>query len=284
MNLKEAALTGLIDYAGLYPPAALDMQTAVRNYLEWRKQDRSWFLGRFIVDFERLHELRAAAGGDALPAMQLSVIAPTSLDPALIEQRTGEGFRIECVEMKCDEPLTITRLREGLPSGVECYFEIPIRQAGTCAVDAIAAAGARAKLRMGGVVAEAFPAPGDVVEKLMLLADRRVPFKATAGLHHALRSRHRLTYAPDSPSGTMHGFINLLCAAAVIHFCGSREEAQALLDERDPSAFRATPDCIAAHTRSWNAHQLRQVRQFFTSFGSCSFTEPLHDLEALGWL
>lgn len=283
MNASEAAFTRLIDYAGLYPPAALEMGTAVQNYLRYRRHKCAWVLGRFIVDISRLGEFREAAGSE-LGDMPLSVIAKIDTDPAEITQAVAEGFRIESVEMKCAEPLNVARARERIPESLQCFFEIPLRPGCTGAIDAIAAVGARAKLRMGGVVPEAFPPPQHVVEKLHLLSDRRVSFKATAGLHHPLRSQHKLTDAPGSPFGTMHGFLNLLCAVALIRFEGDTTEGRAVLEEQSSEAFRVTPAAVCARGHEWNVEQIREVRQFFVSFGSCSFTEPIHDLEALGWL
>jgi len=283
MTATEAALSGLIDYAGLYPPAALDIHAAVRNYLGYLEQKHAWVLGRFIVDVGRLDELREAAG-TALSRMRLSVIAPATANASLIARHIEAGIRIESVEIKCDEPLAMARTCDALPPNLECYFEVPLQQVCCGAGDAIAAVGARAKLRMGGVVPEAIPASQQVVEQLQLLAHRSVPFKATAGLHHPVRSRHHLSYEPDSPAGTMHGFINLFCAAAVLCFDGIAEEARDLLGEENPGAFRITAQDIAARGHQWSADQLRRVRQFFISFGSCSFTEPISDLEALGWL
>jgi hypothetical protein len=283
MTAMEAALSGLIDYAGLYPPAGLDMGAAVRNYLAYREQKHAWVLGRFIVDISRLDELRAAAG-DAFSDMPLSVLASVDADLNCIAQYRANGFRIESVEVKCDEPLRIARICEFVPSGLECYFEIPISQGCSSSVDAMAAVGVRAKLRMGGVVPEAFPRAESVVARMQVLADRAVAFKATAGLHHPLRSHHRLTYATDSPTGMMHGFVNVLCAAALVRLGGTAEQVMRLLEEEAAEAFQVGVDSISAQGFRWSAAQMREVRQFFTAFGSCSFTEPIHDLEALGWL
>jgi hypothetical protein len=282
MNAIDAALSELIDYAGLYPPAALEMRAALRNYLSYRKGNHAGMLGRFIVDLARLSELREAAG-EAVADLRLSVIAAPEADFNEIEKQRSAGLRIESVEIKCDAPLKIARICEQLPPGVTCYLEIPIAQACTSTLDAIAAVGHHAKLRMGGVVPEAFPEARQIAERLHLLADRGIAFKATAGLHHPLRSRHRLTYQPDSRSGMMHGFLNLLCAAAAIRSGASTKDAERILGEQDPAAFHATPEAIGIHELRWTAEQLREMRQFFTGFGSCSFTEPIQDLEALGW-
>ena len=66
----ETLLAGLIDYAGLYPPASLDMRAAVENYRQYRGGKHAFALGRFIVDIDRVDELRAAAGEPSRPPAQ----------------------------------------------------------------------------------------------------------------------------------------------------------------------------------------------------------------------
>ena len=64
--------------------------------------------------------------------------------------------------------------------------------------------------------------------------------KATAGLHHALRGDYRLTYEPDSARRTMHGFVNLVLAAALL-LAGKIDEelADACLDDDRPGRVQA---------------------------------------------
>ena len=152
-------------------------------------------------------------------------------------------------------------------------------------LDAIKERGARAKLRMGGVVAEAFPPAKAIAGMLQALAERHLPFKATAGLHHPTRSRHPFTYQADSAAGTMHGFLNLALAATLLHFGGTAGEALHILEEEDPQAWQVSDDAIRCRAFRWEAEQLRVMReQFFISIGSCSFEEPIRDLESMGWL
>jgi hypothetical protein len=258
------------------------MSTAVDNYLDYSAGKHAFALGRFIVDAGRLEEFREAADGSA-SRIRLSVIAATAT-PLEIETILNNRLTIESFEIKCAEPLTLRLISERIPIGMERYFEIPSQGGSADPIDVIASIGGRAKLRMGGIVPEAFPAPGQVVDWLQLAADRRVAFKATAGLHHPIRARHRLTYAPDSPRATMHGFINFFCAAAFIH-SGNREDAIVVLEEESADAFRISRDAIAWRGHQWTTDQVRTIRkEFFTSYGSCSFVEPIQDLEALGWL
>jgi len=121
-----------------------------------------------------------------------------------------------------------------------------------------------------------------VIEFIRLCADRDVAFKATAGLHHPLRSVHRFTYEPESPSGVMHGFINVFLAAAFLRAGMDRKLAVEVLEERSSQAFHFDADGIG-----WRQHRLSRNeiaaarRNFAISFGSCSFTEPIDDLRSL---
>ncbi len=276
-------LAGLIDYAGLYPPAGLDMRRAVQNYLAYRTGKHAYALGRFIVDVNRIDELRAAAGSE-IANLALSVIIPPGGDCARIAAFLDQGIRIESAETRPPDLRSLAQVGKSIPSNVETYIEVPIGSVNDEALVAIGDAGARIKLRMGGVVPEAFPSVEAVTSCLVALERHRLPFKATAGLHHPVRSPHRLTYTPESPTGMMHGFVNLFCAAALIHFGGSAVEAVQLLEEQNPRAWDLSLHSLSWRTRSWTVDQLSETRKTFVSFGSCSFEEPMGDLEAMGWL
>ena len=57
----RAFFSGIIDYAGLFPPAAQDMSAAVREYaMHLDGPDRD-LLGRFVVPVTRLDEFAAAS-------------------------------------------------------------------------------------------------------------------------------------------------------------------------------------------------------------------------------
>ncbi|MFP5234267.1 MAG: hypothetical protein ACLGSD_00070 [Acidobacteriota bacterium] len=283
MTSIESLLTGLIDYAGLYPPAGLDMRTAVRNYLDYRGSAHAQVLGRFIVDVSRFDDLREAAG-EHLAAIPLSVIAPAG-DFSAIERAREDGFNIECIETKSADTLSIARTQSALPPQVDCYCEIPFSPVTSAMLDALKTAGLRAKLRMGGVTPEAFPAAEPVVAILQELIARGIAFKATAGLHHPVRSQHKLTYAPDSACDLMHGFLNLLACVAILNRGGAAEDASRALREQDPQAFRISAEEFGWRDFDWSAGELNSMRrECFVSFGSCSFAEPIADLEAMGWL
>ena len=83
----------------------------------------------------------------------------------------------------------------------------------------------------------------------------------------------------------MHGFMNLSAAAAVAFFGGDAEEVERLLTEEDPAAWKVSADSLQVRNQSWTADQVATLRRdFFIGIGSCSFEEPIHDLESLRWL
>jgi hypothetical protein len=199
----------------------------------------------------------------------------------LASSSSGRRAVIESVEVKVANPEEISRLSGIIPSELVPYFEFPLPGCAEC-IAAVAGCGRRAKIRTGGETADKFPAPENVVEFVRLCAAANVPFKATAGLHHPLRSVHRFTYQADSPSGIMHGFVNVFLAAAFLRAGMETKIAVQLLDEQSADAFHFNAAGVG-----WRRHQLSQReiaaarRGFAVSFGSCSFTEPIDDLKCL---
>lgn len=234
-------LEGLIDYAGLFPPAALSMQDAVRNYARYREGAWSWALGRFVVPLERVPEVPAE--------FPLSILGRD--------------------EVKASSAAEL----EGLPPGT--FVEI----ADLALVGELARRDLRAKIRTGGITPDAFPAIGDVARFIRTCKEHGVAFKATAGLHHPLRCIKPLTYDSDAPVGTMHGFLNVFLAAAL------PAHADAILAEEDPRALSFDDEGVTWRGQRATVRELEEMRRTFAiSFGSCSFEEPVADLQALGWL
>jgi hypothetical protein len=286
MTAMEALLDGLFDFAGLYPPAGIDLETAVHAYLCYSRGAHRSMLGRFVIDADRVCQLRGAAAR-SLDEMPLSVCASPATDWDALIRDLGSDARVDAFEMRNAEPALIPEIvrRISGQGRTIAYFEVPLDAPALTTLDAIRSAGARVKLRMGGLVESAFPSALAIVTILRVLAERHLVFKATAGLHHPLRSRHPFTYSPDSPTGTMHGFVNLFCAAALIYLGGGEEDACAVLNEMEPSAWQISAESMACRSFRVNPQQIREVRrEFFAGIGSCSFEEPIADLEALGWL
>ncbi len=289
-------LANLVDYAGLFPPAGLDMGAATEEYARHRASPEAWMLGRFVVPWTRLDELEGAArrfwrSGGGVP-WRLSVLVPEDLAEArrrvaaFQRDRSAPGHAaIEAVEGKAASPADVAPVLAAF-GGLEVYVEIPRRDDPAPFLAALAEHGGRAKIRSGGVTADAFPSTAEMARFIVSAARAGVPFKATAGLHHPLRGEHRLTYEDSGPQGTMHGFLNVFLAAAWAKTAGmGRADVEALLEERDPAALTFSGDSVR-----WRGHRLDAAAivgarmGFATSYGSCSFAEPVADLEALGLL
>jgi hypothetical protein len=291
----RSLLAGLIDYAGLFPPAGLGMDAAVRNYDSYVTGEHAWMLGRLIVPAARLAEYADAvrnAGIDA-NAWSLSVLATAADAGAIARFNTGADEAgagglgsVDVLEIKAANAREIQVAAQAFAGGYQLYFETPPDKWHPL-LPATAVAKGRAKIRTGGEVASAIPEESRVLEFLRIASERRLAFKATAGLHHPLRGIQRLTYKPDSPTGVMHGFLNVFCAAVLLwHELDRRQEAAWMLGERDADAI------TMEETMTWHnsgvmltAEQIKNARkQFCIAFGSCSFTEPIEDLRKLGWL
>jgi hypothetical protein len=301
MSMEAALRTlmeGLIDYAGLYPPASLGMEETVRNYAAYRAGPHAAWLGRFVLPAARLEEFARARSGAGSAAESAgawplaALLGPDSvaeLDPIIAFNAAAHGTAapaaiIDTLEMKPETPADIRRMEALIPAGVTAYFELPLREPGPF-LAALAEGGGRAKLRTGGVTPDRIPAAADVARFLAACARAKVPFKATAGLHHPLRSLRNLTYAPDSPQAVMHGFLNVFLAAAFAAQGMDVAGLAALLGEESPAAFAFTAREIRWREHRLNADRLREARRGFAiAFGSCSFEEPRQDLAEAGWL
>jgi hypothetical protein len=285
----RALLASLIDYAGLFPPAGLPMADAVAEYARWRRSPEAWMLGRFVVPAARLGELVGALAGipDGDEPWPLSAlvgpdVAGAATRLARFDRESDGRARVDAVELTAATPAEAEAALDALPPGMDAYVELLFGVDPGPLLGVLRARGARAKIRTGGVIPEAVPEPAQVARFIAACADAGVPFKATAGLHHAVRAEHALTYAPDAPRVAMHGFLNVFAAAAVAH-AGVATDLEAVLREEDAAAFQLDGEGLAWRELRVLTADLAECRaSFAASFGSCSFAEPVADLRALG--
>lgn len=273
------------------------MAAAMRNYAEYRAGPHAWMLGRFIVPVARLEEFDAISSellprGDGATPWKLAVLAGDDLKVDMQEAlkfncRHWQGSEmghaiIDTIEVRASPGSDPAETRAAVPDFFTLYVETTAGGDTRSVLDSIHRAGARAKIRMGGVTPDVFPAPDDVVAFMAACAKRRLPFKATAGLHHAVRSEYPLTYDSGSQRATMYGFLNVFLAAAALFAGASEDEAHGILLESDVSAFRFDDAGIAWRDRKLSTDAIAAARAFATSFGSCSFREPVDELLAAG--
>ncbi|MBC7841337.1 MAG: hypothetical protein H7099_03465 [Gemmatimonadaceae bacterium] len=289
----RALVTGLVDYAGLFPPAALDMSTAVANYAHYRASDDAWMLGRFVVPVSRLDEWSAAVG--TLTAAERSAWSGARLSALLSGEFSREaeqisafnaaepfGVRIDVAEGRTATPDAVLATAAAMPDDVLLYCELPHREDPLALLQAVKSAHVRAKIRTGGVTRDAFPTPHEIIRFLRRCVETGVTAKATAGLHHPLRGEYRLTYAPDAVRGTMYGYLNVFLAAAAVRAGASDDEAVVILLATDPASLAFASDGVVVAGISVSASAVAEARRSsVVAFGSCSFLEPVEELGAL---
>jgi hypothetical protein len=199
--------------------------------------------------------------------------------------RPGRGTgraSIDVIETKASTAGEVSAFASKRPPDVALTFEIPTAADPSPLIGEIARAGGRAKIRTGGVVADAIPGVAEVVRFLRACARGAVAFKATAGLHHAVRGEYRLTYAPDSPTAVMHGFLNVFCTAAFVRTGIPATDAVAMMEETAAEAFQFDGAGVTWRNRRITTPAITAARANYSlSFGSCSFNEPVDELRAL---
>lgn len=296
MKTIRFLLENLIDYAGLFPPAELTLAEAVRNYAEYRRGEHSWMLGRFIVPVSRLDEFEQAAAEYRTREnddgyWKLSVLGGANLEADIARINSfsrrftvaeNHSVMIDTIEFKASSVDELEAAMRVMHPTLTCFVEMPINDDPRELIKAVGAEGAFAKVRTGGVTADGFPSSQNLARFIATCAEEDVAFKATAGLHHPLRSVNRLTYKADSPSAMMHGFLNVFLAAGFAQNGMSVESLTGLLDETSPEAFRFEQDSVFWRDEMLVVAHIRNTRNMFAiAFGSCSFTEPIEDLQRL---
>jgi hypothetical protein len=293
----RALLSGLIDYAGLFPPAKLPLDSAIRNYARYRQEADVWMLGRFIIPAARLAELTpfhdeffrseppfvfsALGRGGATEKEFLASLKSDLQDIAAFRARHGDRVRVDVLETRVPADLALPEIAGPVKSaGLLLFCEGAsglMEQLGRMRVigEQIGF-----KLRCGGLEASAFPTSQQIAVALRDSLDAGVPFKATAGLHHPL---------PRFDPGVkvrMHGFVNVFLAGVLAHTRRlTAEQICLILDDDCPEHFhfddeKANWRDVQASTAEIAASR----REAMLSFGSCSFDEPREDLRSLQWL
>ncbi|SCF30873.1 hypothetical protein GA0070216_10996 [Micromonospora matsumotoense] len=281
-------LAGLVDDAAVFPPGSASLPDAVTAHREHRAAWYADLVGPLLVP-------ASAVADDALTDLTegfpVGLIGDTGIArlPAALARLAAAGIVVRQVEAavarRGEDPqpglAELLRLagagadpgreptRPGEPAGY-WYAELPLTFGLTAALDTLAGARAAgvpiaAKFRTGGLAAELFPTPVELAAVICACRDRDLPFKLTAGLHHAVRHL-------DPETGfTHHGFGNVL-AATLAAAAGAEVDAVAVL-LADTDAVRLVEPARAARDTD---------RPLWIGFGSCSVREPLTDLIRLG--
>ena len=284
----RALLNEIVDYAGTFPPAGRTLADALEDYRQVKSGADGWMVGRFILPAANLHDFDALLS--ERDALELSIVLGPKPEARMAEAlafaaRGGARYRVKSIEFPPLAAPDIRMLAGTVPKSLEAFFEVPIDADLERRIGSIEASGARAKVRTGGVSAGIIPNPADLVRFLEACDDAGVAFKATAGLHHSLRGCYPLTYDPGSETDTMHGFLNLSIAAAIVHTFNAPTEAVDALVESSADQFEFHEhDVVWRHRTIPNDKLVATRTRFFRSFGSCSTREPIDELRRLNLL
>lgn len=270
------AWRGLVDDAAIFPPGDAPIHEAASAHQARRHDAYADLVGTFVVRDTDIPILRGTP-------LALSVVVTGGAGQIAGAAGLGRKLHVavEGLEVALRDPadplgaarrvvaaVDAARSEGVLDDHVPVYVEIPSScpaPAWLAAADEVAAAELRLKFRTGGLEAHAFPSAPVVAAWIDAALDRETPFKCTAGLHRAIRH--------TSDEGfEHHGFLNLLVATRLAFDGASDAEVVKLLEERQPAVLVETASEL----------DLAGARRWFTSFGSCSVTEPLEDLLALG--
>ncbi len=273
-------LARLIDDAALFPPGNATVPDAVRLHLEGRSSAHADLVGLFLCPASRLPELitELIKVKPAKP-VELSLVIDTGLGGvpkalSIVESR-AELLALRMVEMPAPtdvDEVWLERVSEFVPEDVIRVIEP--RRGGAGWLDGIQRViehGSWPKLRCGGLSAENFPAVEEVAEFLGVINSGGASFKATAGLHNAVR------HTAEDTGFTHHGFLNLLIATGRLLAGANADDVRAALESTDGKA-------LAEEAQNMTEHEALSVRGVFASYGSCSLTDPVTDLEELGLL
>lgn len=278
-TLVPPLFAGLVDDASVFPPGSASMSEAVAAHARHRESWYASFVGSLLVPASDLTALLSTVGGTATAAPVIGLIADTGIAsvPVVLAKLRASGLTVRQVEAavakRGQDPqpgLAGLRAFAAAEPDLDVYAEIPLTGGLLAGLDTLAearAAGARIapKFRTGGLAAELFPTPVELAAVIAACRDRDLPFKLTAGLHHALRHT-------DPETGFVHhGFLNVLVATA---FAVDGAEVAELADVL--AATHPVPLVEPARTRRDGP------RPLWVGFGSCNVSGPLTDLVRFG--
>lgn len=297
----RALLRGAVDYAGLFPPASLDMHGSVRRYAAYLAGAERWLLGRFVVSASRLDHfeqaIRALADHPSEP-IAVSALIGAELNPEADVTRVvhlnsrwtdggahGRRAVVQALETRAGTTAEIARVLQWVPRGLTLFVEIPVTDDPRPLLEQLAAGGAHAKIRCGGTTPDYIPSTAEVARFIATCIALGLPFKATAGLHHAMRGCYPLTYDVHAARAKMFGFLNVFFAATALHAGAiAPGDLGEVLEESSMESFRFDDDEMSwrGRVRVSTAAIDAARPAALLSIGSCSFTEPVDDLRAIG--
>ncbi|MBX7042895.1 MAG: hypothetical protein K1X85_08330 [Ignavibacteria bacterium] len=309
----------IIDYAGLFPPASLNLRDAFTNFLNYRQGYFSWLLSKFICPAGKVMDLSGLVNADLIEdPVKLSLLAGQSKDPdefikkfsedIAVYRNLPESFqncvRTESIEIRLPDELAVSNdknrisvfldtltdlIKENFAHRVFLFCEVPRLDNFDShlkhTVQGIELhnekhVDAGFKLRTGGTEASDFPEPAIILHAIRQCLNHKVPLKFTAGMHHPFR------HYDSGTAAKMHGFVNVF-GAGVLAFrhAVSDHELKQMISDEDPDNFGFIDGQFRWKDWVCTPEEIHGARNSLViSFGSCSFDEPVEDLIELKYI
>ncbi|MCG8689272.1 MAG: hypothetical protein MI892_30650 [Desulfobacterales bacterium] len=282
----------IIDYAGLFPPARLDLETALSQYQTYQQNSENWILSKFVIPEATLKSISQPG------EMKFSVILSEPDSNQFLSSLRTLAPNIVSFEIRLPEDCSAIEhissflgrtIRKVEAAGIEkTSIFVESARVDLCDADILGINKFKRhtchnigyKLRCGGTVPGMVPDPDQVLIAIRSCISRDLSMKFTAGLHHPFSDYSQTL------EGLQYGFINVF-TASLLGFSSqlSDKEIKACLMDQKMNNFDFDDTKL-----SWNGHsipsdRIKQLRgEKITSFGSCSFEEPLNDLKSLSFL
>lgn len=302
LDARTASFAALIDYAGLFPPASLDIGGAVAGYRSARSSPARWVAGRFLCPSSQLVELAGELTSsirrgedrwevgvilESEPSGSIGAAAAeaqnfhTEMQPAAIAASAEANITDASVAGLTATIDTISSIQPEIFAFLEVDRSSSIRDQVINVAEALKTKGGvgGVKLRCGGADPGTFPSAAEVTEFILATTTSSLPFKATAGLHQPIR------HFDDAIGTWRHGFLNILIASGVAARGESAVTVEAIVSETDPAAFSVSPAFVTWRDISIPGSEMRRARRDgFVAYGSCEFDEPVDALADLAFL
>ncbi|WP_436788745.1 hypothetical protein [Yinghuangia sp. YIM S10712] len=196
---------GLVDDAALFPPGNLPLPDAVAAHRAHRAAWYSDLVGPFVAGTAHLSGLAELADPDK-PLRVVAVVAggAAGVGPAVRTVMETPGLVLAGVEAAGEPGEIVAAFHEHVPEDFAGAVEVSGGDSLDADLDLIAETRHRAKFRTGGTTADAFPSAARLAAFVDGCVRRRLPFKLTAGLHHAK------AYVDPDTGFAHHGFLDVL--------------------------------------------------------------------------
>ncbi|HVQ88332.1 MAG TPA: hypothetical protein VMT88_09120 [Actinomycetes bacterium] len=269
MSRTLGLVSALIDDAAVFPPGNAPLKEAVQAHYGYRDSRYEELVGPLLVPASGVESLRELV--DPNQYLSLGVIGDTGLEGLIAARNAVQDdawIEVNQFELRLSDSADVVgRLRQllqSLPFTAPTYIELSPTSDIEAAMAALAEDGVeRAKFRCGP---DTVPSSEQLARFIHAAATHSVPFKLTAGLHHAL------PYNDASTRVRQHGFINTLAATWEALIGGERTAVAELLDSDDAQLLLN----VLADA------DVGRLRSVYRSFGSCSIAEPYEELLHLG--